>query len=134
MDFIDKRRNIMDKMYTAEEVAELLKCSLTFVYEHKGELGAVKIGTLIRFPESKLRESFNVNMEEREQMVLQVPLAGRVDLESKRVRQPTGRAISASRKARGLSEDEKDPFGLFEALRESITRTQIKKGSLLLVR
>ena len=53
----------MDKIYTAEEVRDLPKCSLTFVYKHKWELGAVRVGTLIRFPESGLRGFLDVDME-----------------------------------------------------------------------
>ena len=124
----------MDKMYKAEEVAELLQCSVTFVYEHKLELGAVRIGTLIRFPESKLKESFNVNVEERTEMVLQVPVEGRVGLGRKGVQHPAGRKACRIGNAREIVEDEKDPFGLYQSLRKSITGAKIQEGPLLLVR
>lgn len=123
----------MDKIYTAEEVRDLLKCSLTFVYKHKWELGAVRVGTLIRFPESGLRGFLDVDMEKREEVVVQIPMAGRVDLERKGIQQPARRKIGTGAETRGAFKDEEDQFGLRQALRESLAGATVKKGSLLLV-
>lgn len=45
-----------DTLLTKEEVAALLKCSAKTVQRNRRRLGAVKIGRLLRFKESKIRQ------------------------------------------------------------------------------
>ncbi|EGD51739.1 DNA binding domain protein, excisionase family [Thermoanaerobacter ethanolicus JW 200] len=48
----------MDKFYTVKEVAELLKVNIHTVYRwvREGRLPAIKIGDLVRIPESELNK------------------------------------------------------------------------------
>lgn len=53
---IEKRRDSMEKIYTAQEVAEQLKIKKTTVYEliKRGELQATKVGKQLRISEQQL--------------------------------------------------------------------------------
>jgi len=124
----------MDKIYTAKEVSEILNCSLTFVYDHADELGAVRLGTLLRFPESRLRELFYGNMEKREQMVLPVQMEIASDQLEKGVRHSGGGKTRTGKKKDRALQDENDPFGLHRSLRASIERFTIPKGKILPIR
>jgi len=45
----------VDQHYTAEEVAKLLNVQKSWVYEHRGELGGIKLSSgCVRYPESKI--------------------------------------------------------------------------------
>jgi len=124
----------MEKLYKADEVAELLQCSARFVYEHKDELGAVKIGNLIRFPESRLTEVVHVNVEARQEVVLPVQISGPVRDERSGIRKSARGKGSAGGEARGSRPDRSDPHGLHQSLQKSLGRARIEKGSLILVR
>lgn len=124
---------IQDKLYTPQEVSELLKCSLTFIYDHKQQLGVVRIGKLMRFPESSLRKILNVGMEVKEQMVLQVPPQRGTDTVDEGVRYPSRGKTRPSGKEGRTVEDPGDPFGLRKALRKSAERFEAEKGSLVLL-
>lgn len=52
-------------MLTAKEVAEMLNCSLFFVYKHYKEFGGFKIGRLTRFSKEKLLKRLE-EMEEND--------------------------------------------------------------------
>ena len=45
------------RMYTAREIANIIRCSPGFVYKHYKSLGGIKIGGLIRFPKLNLENS-----------------------------------------------------------------------------
>jgi excisionase family DNA binding protein len=45
----------VDEHYTAEEVAKLLNVKKSWVYEHRGELGGIKLsGGCVRYPAAKI--------------------------------------------------------------------------------
>ena len=48
-----------DRCLTAAEVAELWGMSEKWVYIHREELGGVKLGSSVRFPEKALRKYLN---------------------------------------------------------------------------
>jgi excisionase family DNA binding protein len=124
----------MDRIFTAKEVSKLFNCSLTFVYDHVNELGGVKIGTLIRFPESKLKGILDVNVEDGPEMVLPLQAPGPVGNEPKGIRHPGRRQIRASKKEGRTQQNPSDEFGLRRAVRISTERFEVKKGSLVSVR
>ena len=58
----------MNKVYTAQEVADKLKIKKSTVYDliKRGELPAVRMGRTIRIPESAFRATANTAPEKRE--------------------------------------------------------------------
>ena len=44
-----------ERCLTPEEVAALLQVSVQYVYRHQRQLGGVKVGKYLRFPESAIR-------------------------------------------------------------------------------
>jgi excisionase family DNA binding protein len=44
----------MDDLLTAREAMAVLRCSRTFLSDHKAELGATRVGTHLRFPRASL--------------------------------------------------------------------------------
>lgn len=123
---------MLEKYLTAQQVSQILGCSLSFVYEHKDELGAVVIGTLIRFPASRFEVS-NGNVETREQMAVQVSMAGPADQVREGVRNSGRSTRRRSRKEDRVEPDRDDPHGLRKALRKSLEYTAPEKGQIILL-
>jgi len=113
---------LLEYLYTPKEVAEILKCSLTFVYEHQDELGVIRIGKLMRFPESKLKKILNINLETQEAAEIQIPMEGTDDSVSEGVRNTARGKTRSSRKESQDLKDASDPYGIRQAVRESAER------------
>jgi hypothetical protein len=125
---------MIERLYTAEEVKNILKCSLTFVYEHQEELGVIRIGKLMRFPESKLRGILNVRMETRETMAVEVSMEGRGGTGPERIRYTKRGKTRPSRKESSPVEDPGDPFGLRRSVRTALERFAVPQGKILPIR
>ena len=119
---------IEETVYTAEQVAKLFNCSLTFVYDHKELFGAIRIGKLFRFPESGLRKILNGGMEVQKQMVVQVPLPGPVDHAGRRLRDTGPGQARRGKQADRTVETADDPYGIWAAIRKSAERSGAKTG------
>ena len=113
---------MLEYLYTPKEVAEILKCSVTFVYDHQDELGVIRVGKLMRFPESKLKKILNIDLETQETMERQIPVERTDDAVSQRIRHTGGGQARRGRKAGKPVEDPADPYGLRRDLRESLKR------------
>ncbi len=47
--------HVVERHFTAEQVEDLLHLPRGYAYDHKRQLGGVKVGKYVRFPESAVR-------------------------------------------------------------------------------
>jgi len=52
-----ERRRLNDALWTADEVAAFVKCSVSYVYKaaERGELPCVRVGRMLRFKPDEIR-------------------------------------------------------------------------------
>ena len=95
---------------TPQEVADMLRCSVWFVYQNRSFLGGVKIGKIVRFEKEEL---------ERRLKDVAVPPPGKVEVRfleerreasSQRVRDKTGSKNRRGRSAKKAQRDERDLY------------------------
>jgi len=104
------------ELLTAEEVALMLKCSKEFVYQNKSLLGAIKIGRLVRYSKNKIREVI-YGRETRNDVEVRLSEMGD-KIQEGRISNKGG---SKRRGSKSENNSEKDEFGLYKIVRESIT-------------
>jgi len=103
---------------TAKEVANILRCSLWFVYKNYKELGGIRFGKIIRFEKeaflNNIKEGFNDDREAQRETPLQFLVEGSETQEGRlqdEARSPRGRAKSSQK-------SKTDKYGLYRLVRE----------------
>lgn len=110
----------MEEFLTPIEISRILKTSPEFVYKHAKELGAIKIGKLVRFSKRKFQEIMGVinNGDLQTQREVDVRLL------EERGEVQEGGLPGQTRSDRGRGPDKKhsqaDKYGLRELVRKQI--------------
>jgi uncharacterized protein YigA (DUF484 family) len=107
---------------TAEDIAEILKTTPEFVYKNRTLLGGIKIGRLVRFPKSVFESIMGRMNDERIQASGQVDVRLFEERDAVQGRRLRDQERSPRRGGKGKGNSKADKYGLYEALRESVTR------------
>jgi hypothetical protein len=108
------------ELLTAEEIAERLRTSIWFVYQHRQLLGGFKIGKVVRFDkeifESRIKEVMKIDSLPAP-CKMEIRLLEERDTPSgKRLSDQTG---SQGGRSRSPKKSKVDEFGLYKLMRQS---------------
>jgi hypothetical protein len=111
------------ELLTAEEVAQILKSSLWFVYKRYKELGGFKIGGLVRFDKEQLFKNIKEVIQDAvptsRQMDVRL-LEGESETPPGRIQDQTG---ISHRRGNGQKKPKGDEYGLHQIMRKPFKRT-----------